>query len=137
MPVRPFSVHRIDHVVLRVGDVERSLRFYGEVLGCREERRSDELGLIQLRAGESRIDLVAVDSPLGKLGGAPAGREGRNVDHVCLRIEPFDEAALREHLERHGVAPGDVHQRYGAEGMGPSLYIRDPDQNVIELKGKG
>jgi glyoxylase I family protein len=135
--VRPFRVHRIDHVVLRVGDVERSLRFYGEVLGCREERRSDELGLIQLRAGESLIDLVAVDSPLGKLGGGPASREGHNVDHVCLRIEPFDEATLREHLERYGVTPGDVHQRYGAEGMGPSLYVRDPDQNVIELKGKG
>ena len=108
---------------------------YTEVLGCREERRLEELGLYQLRAGSSLIDLVVVDSPLGKLGGEAPVEQGRNVDHFALQLGAFDEAALRAHLERHGVEPGEVAERYGAKGMGPSMYIRDPDGNVVELKG--
>ncbi len=125
----------IDHVVLRVADVERATRFYCDVLGCREERRVADIGLIQLRAGAALIDLVGVDGELGRAGGAAPGAEGRNVDHVALRIEVFDEAALRTHLEAHGVAAGEVKRRYGAEGDGPSLYIEDPDGNTVELKG--
>ncbi len=125
----------IDHVVLRVADVERATRFYCDVLGCREERRVADIGLIQLRAGTALIDLVGVDSELGRAGGAAPGAEGRNVDHVALRIEVFDETALRTHLEAHGVAAGEVKRRYGAEGDGPSLYIEDPDGNTVELKG--
>lgn len=125
----------IDHVVLRVSDVERSLAFYCGVLGCEEERRLDALGLIQLRAGRSLIDLVGVDSPLGRAGGEAPGRTGRNVDHVALRIETLEPAAISAFLAEHGVEPGDVAERYGAEGNGPSMYVRDPDGNVIELKG--
>ena len=125
----------IDHVVLRVADVERALRFYCGALGCTEERRIESLGLYQLRAGASLIDLVAVDGPLGKLGGPPPGVGARNMDHVALQLAAFDEAALRAHLVRCGVEPGDVGQRYGAQGNGPSMYIRDPDGNVVELKG--
>lgn len=138
------EIRAIDHVVLRVADPVAAERFYCEVLGCSEERRIDELGLIQLRAGASLIDLVAVDSPLGRLGGSPPGEPigqdgagGRNVDHVALQLADFDEVAIRSHLERHGVESGDVGQRYGAEGTGPSMYIRDPDGNVVELKGPG
>ncbi len=129
------QVRSIDHVVLRLRDIERSLRFYVEILGCREERRIEALGLFQLRAGAALIDLVDLEKPLGQRGGAAAGEEGRNVDHVELRIEQFVEPELRAHLAAHGVEPGDVDQRYGAEGVGPSMYIRDPDGNVIELKG--
>ena len=129
------QVRSIDHVVLRVRDIERSLRFYTEVLGCREERRIEALGLFQLRAGTSLIDLVDLEKPLGQLGGTVPGKGGRNVDHVALRIERFVESELRAHLAAHGVEPGDVDERYGAEGMGLSMYIRDPDGNVIELKG--
>ena len=125
----------IDHVVLRVTDMEAALRFYSDVIGCREERRVDDLGLVQLRAGRALIDLVAVDGRLGRAGGAPPGEEGRNMDHLALRIEDFDEAALRAHLTSHGVEVGEVATRYGAEGDGPSLYIRDTDGNTIELKG--
>ena len=125
----------IDHVVLRGADVERAIRFYCDVLGCREERRAADIGLVQLRAGTALIDLVGVDGELGRAGGAAPGTEGRNVDHVALRIEVFDEAALRTHLEAHGVAAGEVKRRYGAEGDGPSLYIEDPDGNTVELKG--
>jgi glyoxylase I family protein len=125
----------LDHVVLRVADLERARAFYCDVLGCVFEKWQEPLGLLQLRAGASLIDLIACDGPLGRMGGAPAGTQGRNVDHFCLRIEPFEEQALHAHLTAHGVAPGEVVQRYGAEGTGPSLYLVDPDRNVIELKG--
>ena len=128
-------IRGIDHVVLRVADLPRALRFYCEVMGCTEERRLDPLGLVQLRAGASLIDLVDAGGPLGRLGGPPPSEAGRNLDHVALRIERFDEAALRSHLLAHGVEPGEVGQRYGAEGNGPSMYVRDPDGNVVELKG--
>ena len=125
----------IDHVVLRISDTERSLAFYCDLLGCSVERRIDELGLIQLRAGSSLIDLVPVSSPLGQLGGAAAGEDGRNVDHFALEIDAFDESAIRTQLESHGVEPGEVGIRYGARGNGPSMYIKDPDGNTVELKG--
>ncbi len=132
----PIQVREIDHVVLRVRDLERSLRFYVDVLGCREERRIDKLGLIQLRAGASLIDLVPVDQPLGRAGGSAPGKEGRNVDHVALRLIELDPDRVRAHLEAHGVEAGEIGVRYGAEGYGPSLYVRDPDENVIELRGE-
>ncbi len=90
---------------------------------------------MQLRAGSSLIDLVPVDGKLGRMGGAPPGVEGRNMDHFCLRVEPFDDAAIRAHLQAHGVAAGQVESRYGAEGEGPSIYLTDPEGNVVELKG--
>jgi catechol 2,3-dioxygenase-like lactoylglutathione lyase family enzyme len=130
-----FRVTGLDHVVLRVRDVGSMVRFYSEVLGCAVEREVEELGLIQLRAGSSLIDLVDAAGALGRRGGAAAGGEGRNMDHFCLRIEPFDPAALSRHLSRHGVEAGPVERRYGAEGFGPSIYIQDPEGNTVELKG--
>jgi glyoxylase I family protein len=131
----PFAIREIDHVVLRIRDLERSLRFYCDVLGCTVERRQDAIGLIQLRAGRSLIDLVPLDGKLGRAGGAAPDTEGRNVDHICLRIEPFDGDAIFAHLRSQGVEPGEVESRFGAEGKGPSIYICDPDANVVELKG--
>ncbi len=130
-----FQVLGLDHVVLRVRDIERALAFYRDVLGCTLERSLEDIGLYQLRAGRSLIDLVPVESELGRMGGAPPSSEGRNVDHIALRIDPFDPEALRAHLEAHGITPGEVARRYGAEGQGPSIYIGDPDGNTIELKG--
>lgn len=133
---RPFDIQRIDHLVLRVRDLSRSVAFYGEVLGCRVERQRGHLRLVHLRAGASMIDLVSVDGKLGARGGAAAGSEGRNVDHLCLCIEPFDEAALVAHLAAFGVVPqGPAEVNFGAEGDGLSLYFHDPDGNTIELKG--
>ena len=120
-----FAVKGLDHVVLRVADLERAIRFYTDVLGCREERRVDSFNLVQLRAGASLIDLILAEAPPGT----------GNMDHFALRIDPFDEAALRRHLDAHGVEIGEVARRYGAEGNGPSMYIADPDGNTVELKG--
>ncbi len=122
-----FALQGLDHVVLRVADVERAVRFYCEVLGCSEERRLGSIGLVQLRAGAALIDLVPAAGTLEVARG--------NMDHFCLRIEPFDEAQLRAHLAGHGVEVGEVARRYGAEGHGPSLYLQDPDGNTVELKG--
>jgi glyoxylase I family protein len=128
-------LREIDHVVLRVVDLDASIRFYTGVLGCSIERRRDELGLTQLRAGRSLIDLVRVDGPLGRAGGAAPGSEGRNVDHFCVRVEPFDQAQILRDLAAAGVRVGDIGTRFGAEGDGPSIYIFDPDGNTVELKG--
>ena len=136
LDVRPaLSLLGIDHLVLRARDAERLVRFYCDVLGCAVEKRQEKLGLIQLRAGSCLIDIVGVDGELGRMGGAPPGREGRNLDHFALRIERLEPKALRAYLARHGVDMGEVKSRYGAGGEGPSVYIEDPEGNVVELKG--
>ncbi|CAG4975369.1 VOC family protein [Novilysobacter luteus] len=135
MPRPPFTLRQIDHVVIRARDPAALEVFYREVLGCTVERRQDGIGLVQLRAGASLIDLVDVDGKLGRMGGAAPGREGHNMDHLCLRIDPFDREAIAAHLQAHGVAVGDYGSRYGAEGEGPSQYLSDPEGNVVELKG--
>ena len=131
------EIKGLDHIVFRTTQLERMLQFYCDVLGCRVERELPAAtGLTQLRAGDALIDLVTVDSELGRIGGPPPGQGGRNVDHVCLQIAAFDEAALVGYLEKHNVKTSDFADRYGAEGYGRSLYIEDPEGNVIELKGK-
>lgn len=125
----------LDHLVLRVVDPQRMLHFYVQALGCSVERRQDGIGLIQLRAGSALIDLVPVDGALGRAGGAAPGQQGHNLDHFCLRVEPFDEAAIRAQLRQHGYDAGPLEQRYGAEGEGPSIYLDDPEGNTVELKG--
>jgi len=125
----------LDHVVLRVRDLDRAKEFYCTVLGCALELYRPKLGLMQLRAGDALIDLVPVDGTLGRVGGAAPARDGRNMDHFCLRVAPFDAAAIVAHLRAHGIEPGEIKDRYGAEGSGPSIYITDPDGNMVELKG--
>lgn len=135
MPTNPVRPAGLDHIVLRVRDAERMIAFYVDVLGCSVERAQADLGLTQLRAGRSLIDLVTADGALGRAGGAAPGTEGHNLDHFCLRLESYDEAAIRAHLAAHGVEIGEAGSRYGAEGEGPSLYLRDPEGNMVELKG--
>jgi glyoxylase I family protein len=132
----PFKLQDIDHVVLRVRDVERMRRFYCDVLGCTFEKdQLAEFGLLQLRAGRSLIDLVDVTGEIGRRGGAPPGPDARNMDHVCLRATPFDGEAIHRYLSAHGVTPGELRDRYGADGYGPSIYLHDPEGNMVELKG--
>lgn len=132
---RVIAVRGLDHVVLRVADVERAIAFYRDVLGFPVERRVEELGLVQLRAGQGLIDLVGVDSPLGRAGGGAVDPEAHNVDHFAIALDTFDEEAIRAHLARAGVEASDTGRRYGAQGFGPSVYLRDPDGNTVELKG--
>lgn len=121
----PFSPQRLDHVVLRVADIDRAVAFYREIVGAEVERTVESIGMVQMRAGASIIDLLPVQAAPG----------GQNMDHFCLRIEPWDEPAVRAHLQAHDVAVTESGVRYGAEGFGPSIYIQDPDGNTVELKG--
>ncbi len=130
-----FAPVGLDHVVLRANTVSVMVEFYVDVIGCTVEKVQEKLGLTQLRAGGSLIDIVDVNGQLGQLGGKGPGAEGRNMDHFCLRIDPWDEDAILSHLNGHGIEVGDIGMRYGAEGMGPSIYIEDPEGNVVELKG--
>ncbi len=131
----PIRIAAIDHVVLRVADLDAALGFYRDALGCDIERRLDDIGLVQLRAGAALIDLVPVDGELGRAGGGPPRATGRNMDHFCLRVEAFDETAIRRHLAARGIGAGPTQTRYGAEGDGPSIYLQDPDGNTVELRG--
>jgi len=114
----------IDHVVLRVHDMDRMRRFYCEVLGAHHVAYRPDFGMSHLRIGAAMIDLVERTPP-----------SGCNMDHFCLRVEPFDQEAIVAHLKHHGVAVGDIRKRYGAEGNGISIYLADPEGNTVELKG--
>ena len=129
------KVKMIDHIVLRTEQLDEMIRFYSGVLGCRVERTLPaHIGLTQLRAGQSLIDLVDVDSELGRAGGPPPSGTGNNVDHFCLQIEAISEEDLTSWLESNGIEVDDFQVRYGAEEFGSSIYIRDPDNNTVELR---
>ena len=129
MPV-PFNIVGIDHVVLRAADPTKLERFYLDALGLTFEKRQGEL--VQLRAGNALIDIVPADEA-GPAGGT-SSPGGANLDHLCLRIEPFDQAAITKHLAKHHVACGAETLRYGAEGEGPSIYLRDPEGIANRVK---
>ena len=112
-----------------------SLRFYVDALGCTRDKDQAAIGLYQVRAGSSLVDLVPLDGRLGAMGGAGPAKEGRNLDHFAIEIEPFDEAVIRTHLQAFGVEVAEAGMRYGARGTGPSVYVREPDGNTVELKG--
>ncbi|MBF8733520.1 VOC family protein [Pseudomonas guariconensis] len=131
----PFVIQHIDHIVLRVQDLERSIAFYRDLLGCQVSRTREDLGMVHLAAGTAMIDLVTLDGPLGRPGGPASNGQGNNLHHFCLRIAPFDEQALITYLQAAGVTVEPAEKRYGAEGEGPSLYCFDPDGNQVELKG--
>ncbi|WP_250514379.1 VOC family protein [Caballeronia sp. INDeC2] len=128
------SIRGIDHVVIRCANLDNMVNFYRTVLGCPVEKEQRDLGLVQMRAGHSLIDLLAVGAKIDRPESGEPGA-GRNMDHLCVRVEPFDADALRAHLEQHGVRVGEHARRYGAEGFGPSLYLFDPEGNMVELKG--
>ena len=131
------QIDGIDHIVLRTSNLPAMLEFYTQILNCPVEREtSPELGLTQLRAGSSLIDIVDVDSQLGRMGGPAPGDNGNNMDHFCLRLANISEKALRDHLTSCGIDVGEFGSRYGAEGQGLSVYLNDPDGNTVELRSK-
>jgi glyoxylase I family protein len=123
----PLNIRELDHVVLRCRDQARMLDFYTRILGLAEERRIDQIGLIQLRAGASMIDLVPASDPRVE--------SGLNVDHFCLGLEIADLGDAVRYLRARAVEIVDEPvTRYGARGMGLSIYLHDPEGNVVELK---
>jgi catechol 2,3-dioxygenase-like lactoylglutathione lyase family enzyme len=121
------NIRHIDHIVLRVKDMQCMVRFYTDVVGASFVAWRPDFNMTHLRVGASLIDLVAgAELPAGK---------GRNMDHFCLSVEPFDEPQIIAHLKSHGVEAGDIKPRYGADGNGPSIYLTDPEGNTVELKG--
>ena len=128
------EIRGIDHIVMRTADMEAMIGFYQGVLNCSLERELPDLGLVQLRAGAALIDLVTVDGELGKQGGEAPSQTGRNVDHFCLTIAPLGETELSEYLVQQGLSVPEFSRRYGAQGYGRSVYINDPEGNIVELK---
>lgn len=125
----------IDHIVLRTDRYQELIAFYCNVMGCSLEREtSDEFGITQLRAGNALIDIVDVAGKMGKPGGEAPDEKGNNLDHFCLQIEPFEEHELKAYLDERGVEHGEFQDRYGAQGMGRSIYLRDIVGNNIELR---
>lgn len=127
------QIHGLDHVVLRTTKLARMLHFYQDILGCTRERELAQ-GLTQLRAGKALIDIVTVDSELGRAGGAPPRQDGRNMEHFCLQITPVDEKTLADFLDQQQIPHSSFARRYGAQGYGRSIYLEDPEGNVVELK---
>ncbi len=121
--MKTFDPLGLDHIVLRVSDQEASQRFYVDVLGCTLDHVNARISLVQLRFGEQLIDLL------------PGRPSAEGLDHFCLSIRCADLGAVREALAGRGVKlEGEVVERRGAYGTGPSLYLRDPDGYLIELK---
>jgi catechol 2,3-dioxygenase-like lactoylglutathione lyase family enzyme len=123
----PLKIAEIDHVVFTCRDQKKMLDFYTRIFGLIEERRIDQIGLIQLRAGRSMIDLVPAQPD--------SAHTSKNVDHVCLGIEASDLSSIAQYLRENSIdVIGEPATRYGARGMGLSIYVHDPEGNVIELK---
>ena len=130
-----FSIAGIDHIVLRTANLDSMLAFYRGVLGCELERDAlEDFGLLQLRAGSALIDLVTVDGKLGQQGGGPPTATENNLDHFCLQVDTLCEEDILKHLEEHGVEHEGFEKRYGAQGFGNSVYLKDPDGNTVELR---
>lgn len=131
----------LDHIVLRTVNLPQMLAFYTDTLGCSVERETN-IGLTQLRAGNALIDLVEVDSNLGKLGGAAPEKQGNNMDHFCLQIKAAPQQNIIDYLRSQmSLSPAlddelnkGFQKRYGATGLGASIYLQDPDGNTVELR---
>jgi len=131
------EIAAIDHIVLRTSKIKAMLDFYCHVLRCTVEREtSTETGLIQLRAGSALIDLVTVESDLGRMGGGAPTATENSLDHFCLQLKPISEIEIEKHLSEHGIDGGSFHDRYGAQGIGKSIYIKDPEGNTVELRSQ-
>lgn len=150
----PFKMQRLDHIVLRSGNAQRMLNFYVGVLGATPttlpngESSVGRLGgtLSHLSLGSSLIDIHSYESPMGRrlhAGGSGLADDAPlptfdidngTLDHFAINVEPYDSDVVREYLTGNGFPPFSEGERYGADGNGYSMYLRDPDGNIVELK---
>lgn len=138
MPSNPLTLRGVDHVALRVRSLDLSVAFYCSILRCEVVARNEDAGIVHLRAGAQMIDLIWLEGRMGKLGGAERRVEARNMHHVCLAYEPYDSSALFTYLDEHKIEHSAMPQdNLGAEGQGASVYLADPDENLIEIKFYG
>ncbi|MDA1257239.1 MAG: VOC family protein [Chloroflexi bacterium] len=135
-PTRPeFQIRDLDHIVLRVKDIERALEFYTGVLGLGPHR------VDEFRAGDvpfpcARVNDRTIIDLLPWPDEEPVGDGHRNLDHFCLAVDGVDMDEFSEYLASRGVEIDHdrTGRRSGAKGMADSIYVRDPDRNVIELR---
>jgi catechol 2,3-dioxygenase-like lactoylglutathione lyase family enzyme len=129
-----FKITGMDHIVLNVSDIDRSLAFYVDVLGLAPERidefRKGEVGFPSVRLNEATIiDLFPLREPIAN------GGVSRNLNHFCLVADETDFEALLAHLERHDVTViTQPVSRWGARGRATSIYVLDPDGNEVEIR---
>ena len=133
--VPDFQIVDLDHIVLRVKDVERAIEFYTGTLGLAPHR------LEEFRAGEvpfpcARVNDHTIIDLLPWTEDEPVGDGPRNLDHFCMAVKEIDMAEFAEYLQSEGVT---VHsertgRRSGAQGMADSIYIKDTEGNTIELR---
>lgn len=130
----PFALRGIEHVLLLVNGMDAALAFYQDVLGARLEARIPRYAMAELRAGASHIDLVDTSVPEGAWARPPVDG-GRNVDHIAVRLDSCDAAALRQHLAASGTEIVEERINEEPDGKSHSFYVRDPSGNLIELMG--
>jgi catechol 2,3-dioxygenase-like lactoylglutathione lyase family enzyme len=130
------KIMQMDHIVLNVGDIDRSLHFYGDILGLTAERveeyRAGKIGFPSVRINEHTIiDLFPPERQTKVIGEGFA----ENLNHLCLALEDGDLAEVVDHLTKHGIEieTGPI-ARWGARGTGTSVYFRDPDHNQVEVR---
>ena len=131
----PFKLKGLDHVVIRCTDLASMKHFYCDVLGGTIQEEDTEIGLYQVRVGDHIVDLMPVDEPSGRKGGSAPGKDGHNMDHFAIQVEPYDDNTIREYLSDQSVELGSTIIRGGAEGEGPGIHLKDPEGNTVELKG--
>lgn len=127
----------MDHIVLNVEDDEKMIVFYSEVLEWPTERlaeyRAGEVPFASLRLNENTIIDLFPEKLWRKTARRGEGRE--NLNHFCITVSKPDWDALAERLENRGIPieRGPV-RLWGAQGIGTSIYFRDPELNLIEAR---
>ena len=135
LKTKTIDIQAIDHIVIRAHDLSRMTAFYRDVLGCDVERESEKYKLVQLRAGNALIDLMEATDPNDYKDRGSQPSTVQNMDHFCVQISPWNDNALQDHLNLHGVKFGKIGKRFGALGEVPALYLSDPEGNTVELMG--
>lgn len=130
----PFNVVGLDHVVILVTDMQKALDFYQGILGLPHGYAFPDIAMEQLWVGTELLVLIDISTPKGA-GAIPPVSGGRNMDHFCISLVPYDKDALRAYLVDQGVEIVNEAFHSGARGMGEAIYVLDPFGNKVELKG--